>query len=226
MNKKGKIQKKVEKKTELYFSDAFFFWPTWKRFFYKVILTVFIFLGLIFSFSLVLFRIQPWENLGILILLFFIYTFQKQNLSDLPLSEQYLKKKKINLAHFLSPQAKNILIEAKNISLSFQLDFFHGMFYELLSKREIVDALSILDISSDDIKELKEKIKEKKVSKKEITEENYQKFLEKIVHLALFEAEKIKKDCISPESLILALYSVGDSKIADVFNFYRVEKND
>jgi len=226
MNKKGKIQKKVEKKTELYFSDAFFFWPTWKRFFYKVILTVFIFLGLIFSFSLVLFRIQPWENLGILILLFFIYTFQKQNLSDLPLSEQYLKKKKINLARFLSPQAKNVLIEAKNISFAFQLDFFHGMFYELLSKREIVDALSILDISSNDIKELKGKIKEKKVSKKEITEENYQKFLEKIVHLALFEAEKIKKDCISSESLILALYSVGDSKIADAFNFYRVEKND
>ena len=226
MNKKGKIQKKVEKKTELYFSDAFFFWPVWKRFFYKVILTVFISLGLIFSFSLVLFRIQPWENLGILILFFFIYTFQKQNFSDLPLSEQYLKKKRINLARFLSPQAKNVLIEAKNISFAFQLDFFHGMFYELLSKREIVDALSILDISSNDIKELKEKIKEKKVSKKEITEENYQKFLEKIVHLALFEAEKIKKDCISPESLILALYSVGDSKIADAFNFYRVEKND
>ena len=226
MNKKGKIQKKVEKKTELYFSDAFFFWPTWKRFFYKVILTVFIFLGLIFSFSLVLFRIQPWENLGILILLFFIYTFQKQNLSDLPLSEQYLKKKKINLARFLSPQAKNVLIEAKNISFAFQLDFFHGMFYELLSKREIVDALSILDISSNDIKELRGKIKEKKVSKKEITEENYQKFLEKIAHFAFFEAEKIKKDCISPESLILALYSAGNSKIADAFNFYRVEKND
>jgi len=226
MNKKGKIQKKVEKETELYFSDAFFFWPAWKRFFYKVILTVFISLGLIFSFSLVLFRIQPWENLGILILFFFIYIFQKQNLSDLPLAEQYLKKKKINLARFLSPQAKNILIEAKNISFAFQLDFFHGMFYELLSKREIVDALSILDISSSDIKELMGKIKEKKVSRKEITEENYQKFLEKIVHLALFEAEKIKKDCISPESLILALYSVDDSKIADAFNFYRVEKND
>jgi len=226
MNKKGKIQKKVEEKTGLYFSDAFFFWPTWKRFFYKVILTVFISLGLIFSFSLVLFRIQPWDNLGILILFFFIYTFQKQNFSDLPLSEQYLKKKKINLARFLSPQAKNILIEAKNISLAFQLDFFHGMFYALLSKREVIDALSILDISSSDIKELKGKIKEEKASKKEITEENYQKFLEKIVHFALFEAEKIKKDCISPESLILALYSVDDSKIADAFNFYRVEKND
>jgi len=226
MNKKGKIQKKVEEKTGLYFSDAFFFWPAWKRFFYKVIITVFISLGLIFSFSLVLLRIQPWENLGILILFFFIYTFQKQNFSDLPLSEQYLKKKKINLARFLSPQAKNILIEAKNISLAFQLDFFHGMFYDLLSKREIVDALSILDISSSDIKELRGKIKGKKVNKEEITVGNYQKFLEKIIHLALFEAEKIKKDYISPESLILALYSVGDSEIADVFNFYRVEKND
>ncbi|HUS48869.1 MAG TPA: ATP-dependent Clp protease ATP-binding subunit [Candidatus Paceibacterota bacterium] len=226
MNKKGKIQKKVEEKTGLYFSDAFFFWPAWKRFFYKVIITVFISLGLIFSFSLVLLRIQPWENLGILILFFFIYTFQKQNFSDLPLSEQYLKKKKINLARFLSPQAKNILIEAKNISLAFQLDFFHGMFYELLSKREIVDALSILDISSSDIKELRGKIKGKKVNKEEITVGNYQKFLEKIIHLALFEAEKIKKDYISPESLILALYSVGDSEIADVFNFYCVEKND
>jgi len=71
-----------------------------------------------------------------------------------------------------------------------------------------------------------EKIKEEKINRKEITEKNYQKFLEKIVYLAFFEAKGIKKDCISPECLILALYHVNDSKIADVFNFYRVEKND
>jgi len=153
MNKDGKKpQKKVEGKKELYFSDIFFSWPAWKRLFYKVILTVFISLGLIFSFSLILFRIEPWQNLGILIMLFFIYVFQKQNFSDLPLTEEYLRKKKINLARFLSPQAKNVLIEAKNISFAFQLDFFHALFYTLLHKREIIDALSILDISSGDIK--------------------------------------------------------------------------
>lgn len=227
MNKDGKKpQKKVEGKKELYFSDIFFSWPAWKRLFYKVILTVFISLGLIFSFSLILFRIEPWQNLGILIMFFFVYVFQKQNFSDLPLTEEYLRKKKINLARFLSPQAKNVLIEAKNISFAFQLDFFHALFYTLLHKREIIDALSILDISSGDIKELMEKIKEEKINRKEITEKNYQKFLEKIVYLAFFEAKGIKKDCISPESLILALYHVNDSKIADVFNFYRVEKND
>jgi len=227
MNKDGKKpQKKVEGKKELYFSDIFFSWPAWKRLFYKVILTVFISLGLIFSFSLILFRIEPWQNLGILIMFFFVYVFQKQNFSDLPLTEEYLRKKKINLARFLSPQAKNVLIEAKNISFAFQLDFFHALFYTLLHKREIIDALSILDISSGDIKELMEKIKEEKINKKEITEKNYQKFLEKIVYLAFFEAKGIKKDCISPECLILALYHVNDSKIADVFNFYRVEKND
>jgi len=227
MNKKErKTKKKVEEKSKLYFSDAFFFWSTWKRFFYKVILTVFIALGLIFSFFLVILRIQPWYYLSILILLFFIYIFKKQNFSDLPLTEQYLRGKRINLARFLSPQTKNILIEAKNVSIVSQLDFFHGMFYSLLSKKEIIDALNILDISSKDIKGLKEKIKEEKVNKKEITEGNYQKFLEKITYLAFFETKKIKKDCISPESLMLALYSVDDSKIADAFNFYRVEKND
>jgi len=227
MNKDGKkSQKKVEGKKELYFSDIFFSWPAWKRLFYKVIFTVFVSLGLIFSFSLILFRIKPWQNLGILIMLFFIYVFQKQNFSDLPLTEEYLRKKKINLARFLSPEAKNVLIEAKNIAFAFQLDFFHALFYALLRKREIINALSILDISSGDIKELMEKIKEEKINRKEITEQNYQKFLEKIVYLAFFEAKGIKKDCISPECLILALYHVNNSKIADLFNFYRIEKND
>ena len=226
MNKKEKLQNKVEEKTEFYFSDVFFFWPTWKRFFYKVILTVFIALGLIFSFSLVVLHIQPWYYLSILVLLFFIYVFQKQNFSDLPLTEQYLKKKRINLARFLSPQAKNNLIEAKNISFAFQLNFFQGMFYILLSKKEIIDALNILDVSSKEIKELQERIKEEKDDKKKITEVDYQNFLEKITNLAFFEARKVKKDCISSESLILALYSINDSKISDAFNFYRIEKND
>lgn len=224
--KKEQKQKKAEMKIELFFSDVFFLWPAWKRFFYKVILTVFISLGLIFSFSLVLLRIQPWYNLSILVLLFFIYAFFKQNLSDLPLSERYFKQKKINLARFLSPQAKSMLIETRNISSTFQLNFFQGVFYALLSQKEIVDALNILDISTEEMKELKERIKEEKASKKEITKENYQKFLEEITYRAFFEAKKLKKNCISPESLILALYSIGNSKISDTFNFYRLEKND
>lgn len=224
--KKEKKQKKDEIKTELYFSDVFFLWPAWKRFFYKVIFTVFISLGFIFSFSLVLLRIQQWYNLSILVLLFFVYVFFKQNLSDLPLSEEYFKKKKINLARFLSPQAKNVLIESKDNSFTFQLNFFQGIFYTLLFQKEIVDALSILDIGSEEIEELKKRIKEAKASKKEITKENYQNFLERITYWAFFEAKKLKKNCISPESLILALYSIGNSKISDAFNFYRLEKND
>ena len=226
MMKKEKKQKKNEMETELFFSDVFFLWPAWKRFFYKVIFTVFISLGFIFSFSLVLLRIQPWYNLSILVLLFFIYVFFKQNLSDLPLSEKYFKQKKVNLVRFLSPQAKNILIETRNISSTFQLNFFQGVFYTLLSQKEIVDALNILDISTEEIEELKKRIKEEKASKKEITKENYQKFLEKITYWAFFEAKKLKKNCISPESLILALYSIDNSKISDTFNFYRLEKND
>ena len=224
--KQKKVEQKLGEKTELFFSDAFFFWPAWKRFFYKVILTVFISLGLIFSFFLVILRIQPWYNLGILVLLFFIYVLFKQNLSDLPLSEEYLKQKKINLARFLSPQTRNVLIEAKNISFTFQLDFFQGFFYALLFQKEIVDALNILDISSEEIEALKKRIKEEKASKKEITKENYRKFLEKITYWAFFEVEKLKKNHISQEALMLALYSVDNSKIDDIFSFYRLEKND
>ncbi len=224
--KQKKVEQKSGEKTELFFSDAFFFWPTWQRFFYKVILTVFISLGLIFSFFLVVLRIQPWYNLGILVLLFFIYVLFKQNLSDLPLAEKYFKQKKINLARFLSPQAKNVLIEARDVSFTFQLDFFQGILYVLLSQREIIDALDILDISSEEIEELKKRIKEEKAGKKEITKENYQKFLEQITYWAFFEAKKLKKNSINPESLLLALYSIGNSKISDAFNFYRLEKND
>ena len=224
--KNGKKQKKAEMETELFFSDVFFLWPAWKRFSYKVILTVFISLGLIFSLSLVILRIQPWYNLGILILLFFVYVLFKQNSSDVPLSEKYFKQQKVNLAYFFSPQAKNILIETKNISSSFQSDFFQGIFYTLLFQKGIVNALSILDISHNEIEAIKGKIKEEKMSKKEITNENYQIFLEKITYWAFFEAKKLKKDCIDIESLILALYSIGNSKISDIFNFYRLEKND
>ena len=224
--KQKKVKRKAEEKNELFFSDAFFFWPTWERFFYKVILTVFISLGLIFSFSLVAFHIQPWNNLGILLILFFIYTFLKQNLSDLPISEEYLKKKKINLARFLSPRAKNILIEARNVSFTHQIDFFQGIFYTLLFQKDIVDVLNTLDLSSDDIKELTEKIKKEKVGKDKITKENYQKFLEKITYWAFFEVQKLKKNYISREALMLALYSVDDSKIDDIFGFHRLEKND
>lgn len=221
-----KINKKVNKGSQLFFEDAFFFWPAWKRFFYKVILTVFIALGIIFSFSLVFLKIQPWYKLGILVLLFFIYVLFKQNLSDLPLSEKYFEQKKVNLARFLSPQAKNVLIEAKDISFSFQVDFFQGLFYALLFQKEIVDALNILDISSKEIKELKKRIIEEKLSKDEITKQNYQKFLEKITYWAFFEARKLKKESICPESLMLAFYSIDNSKIFDIFNFYRLEKND
>jgi len=220
MIKKGKKQKK------LFFSDAFFLWSAWKRFFYKVILTVFISLGLIFSFSLVVLRIQPWYNLGILVLLFFIYVLFKQNLSDLPLSEKYFKQKEINLARFLSPQAKNVLIEAKNVSFTFQVDFFQGLFYALLFQKEMIDVLRTLDLSSDDIKELRERVKKEKESKEKITKENYQKFLEKITYWAFFEVKRLKKDYISQEALMLALYSIDNSKINDIFSFYRLEKND
>lgn len=226
MREKEKKQKKAEMKTELYFSDAFFLWSAWKRFFYKVILTVFISLGLIFSFSLVVLRIQPWYNLGILVLLFFIYVLFKQNLSDLPLSEKYFKQKEINLARFLSPQAKNVLIEAKNVSFTFQLDFFQGLFYALLFQKEMIDVLRTLDLSSDDIKELRERVKKEKESKEKITKENYQKFLEKITYWAFFEVKRLKKDYISQEALMLALYSIDNSKINDIFSFYRLEKND
>ena len=226
MREKEKKQKKAEMKTELYFSDAFFLWSAWKRFFYKVILTVFISLGLIFSFSLVVLRIQPWYNLGILVLLFFIYVLFKQNLSDLPLSEKYFKQKEINLARFLSPQAKNVLIEAKNVSFTFQVDFFQGLFYALLFQKEMIDVLRTLDLSSDDIKELRERVKKEKESKEKITKENYQKFLEKITYWAFFEVKRLKKDYISQEALMLALYSIDNSKINDIFSFYRLEKND
>ena len=224
--KQKQVQQKPVEKTKLYFSDAFFLWPAWERFFYKVILTVFISLGLIFSFSLVIFHIEPWFNLSIFVLLFFIYVFLKQNLSDLPLSEKYLKQKKINLACFLSPRAKNILIETKNISSANQIDLFQGILYALLFQKDIINALGTLDLSFDDIEKLREKVKNKKVSKKVITKEDYQKFLEKITYWAFFQAEKLKKNYISQESLMLALYSVDNSGIDDIFSFYRLEKND
>lgn len=230
--KKEKKQAKIKRRTELYFSDAFFFWPAWKRFIYRIIWVVFISLCLIFSLSLVVLQIERWEFLGILLVLFFSYVLLKQNFSDYSLSAESLKKQKINVSRFLSPQAKNILIEAKNSALSFNVSFPHGLLYALLFQKDIIDALIILDISLDEIENIKKQIRSSKLSdfSKRVfnsqAQKDYEEFLERITLRAFFEAKELRKNSIEADALLLSLYSMEQKSIIDIFSFYALEKND
>lgn len=211
---------------EFYFADAFIFWPGWKRFVYKTLFTVFVSLGLIFSACFVLFQIRPWYYLGILLVFFFSYVFFKQNLSDFALTDKNLKKAKVNLASFLTPSARNILIESQKTAAALKIDFYQAVFYSLLAQKEITEAFRILDVPADEIKNLRQKIKEQRAGKKHGDSDSLRSLMVKLTSQAIPEAQTIHKDSLGAESLMLALYAVGSSKILSLLDFYRLEKND
>jgi ATP-dependent Clp protease ATP-binding subunit ClpC len=228
MNKKqNNINKEINKESVFVFQDAFFFWPAWKRFLYRVIFNAFLYLGLIFSFLLLILQIEPWYNLAVIFFLFFIYIFIKQNFSELPLSEKNLTKQEINLAQFLSPKAKNILLETKNVAISNNLSLSAALLSILICQREVVEALAFLDILSPEITEMEKCLnQEKSGEKKEISNQEYQAFLEKICLKAFTEARNLKRNSIKIEALMLSLYFSKDPQVINVFNLSHLEKSD
>jgi len=66
-------------------------------------------------------------------------------MSDCPVNEKYLTKDKINLAVFLSPQAKDLLSETRFFSQERHLSLIASFFYLCFNEPEIIQSLSYLD---------------------------------------------------------------------------------
>ena len=228
MNIKQKnIDKEINKEPVFIFRDAFFFWSAWERFLYRVVFNVFLYLGLIFSFLLLALQIERWYNLAIILFLFFVYIFIKQNFSEISLLEKNLIKQEINLAQFLSPKAKNILLETKNIAERNDLSLSAALLFVLIFQKEVVESFAFLDIFSSEITEMEKYLyQEKSKEKKQISNYDYQIFLEKVCYGAFIEAKNLKRGSIRTESLMLSLYSSQDPQVVNFLNLFHLEKSD
>ena len=228
MNKKqNNINKKINKESIFVFKDDSFFWSIWQGFLYRVIFNTFLYLGLIFFFFLLVLRIERWYNLAIIFFLFFVYVFIKQNFADLSLSEKNLNKKEINLAQFLSPKAKSILLETKNVAINNDLSLPAALLSTLIFQREVIESLAFLDIFSPEIQEMEKCLNQEKLKeRKKISKQDYQAFLEKICYGAFVEAQSLKRNSIKTEALILSLYLSQDPQVISVFNLFHLDKND
>lgn len=222
------VKKEQNKKAKgLYFEDVFFFWPSWKRFLYTILFNSFLYLGLVFSFFALVLQINRWYYLIIIVFLFFVYLFIKQNQAELLLIEKNTAKQNINLAKFLNPRAKNILIETKSIARRYNLSFSIALLWALISKNEIQESLAFLDFVAPDLKKIKEYIQEQKSSEtEEVKEKKYFQFLENICRKAFIEAINLKRDFISLDILMLSLFIFEDKQIETCFNFFHLDKND
>ncbi|NMB92343.1 MAG: ATP-dependent Clp protease ATP-binding subunit [Parcubacteria group bacterium] len=211
----------METKTFI-FKDPYIFWPEWKRFLYRVIFQAFIFCGLLASLLVLLLEVQKYFYLGILFVIFFIFIFIKKNFSDFPLERRYLEKKKVNLALFLSPRAKEILIEARKLSLNKKIDFPLACLMVCLMETDIITALRYLDITEDKIKEMQNKISAYPLKQLAPTQD----ILLNLVEHAVAEAINLKQSSVTGFSLMLALYNLNDKNIEDILNWFDIQKSD
>ncbi|MDD5760474.1 MAG: ATP-dependent Clp protease ATP-binding subunit [Candidatus Pacebacteria bacterium] len=227
MKKEKMKQKENKPERSLYFRDAFFFWPRWRRFLYRVIFSAFLYLGLIFSFFLIILQIERWSNLAIILFLFFVYVFIKQNQAEFSYPENNLTKPNLNLAHFLFPKARDILLESRDVAINYKISLESALLLILLFQEDIEETLSFLDISSSQIEEMREYLRKEKLEQMEkITDQNYELFLENVCRQAFIESVNLKRDSINIDSLMLSLYFSEDPRVAAVFDLFHLEKSD
>jgi ATP-dependent Clp protease ATP-binding subunit ClpC len=205
-----------------FLQDAYLFWPEWKRFIYRILFQAFVFFGLLVSILFILLEVKKYFYSGILLLIFFIFIFIKRNFSDLSVRENNLKRKKINLALFLSSQAKEILIESRRLSLNKHLPLSLTCLWLLFNKQEIINALRYLDFTSEEIKGFQQKIFQEQIATKSLEKD----FFLILTKNALIEAQQLKQSSIDTYSLMLGLCSLDDNQLIDLFNLFGIEKND
>ncbi len=202
--------------------DAYLFWPEWKRFIFRIIFQVFVYCGLTISLFIVLLDIKQYFYLGILLVIFFIFILVKKNFSDSSLQQNYLKRAKINLAAFLSPQAKDILIASRQISLKKHINLPLACLFVCLNKPEVIDCLRYLDISNDKLLEIKNKI----LTQASIVAQSVPDFFLELTQQAIKEAKTLNQSSVTSFSLMLALYELKDNSVLDILDWFDVDKND
>jgi len=208
---------------EIILKDDYFFLSALNRYLFKILFTVFLILGLIFSLALIFLIGGRWLYLGILLFLFFIFVSFKKNLSDYSLRKISKRTKVINLGNYLSLSLKDFLLQTKDFAFKNKISYPLSLLYLLLSDRDTGECLYRIDITQDNLRELLEKILENKTNS---NLGDFLEFLRKILHGAFYEAIELKAESISKESLFLALFSLNDPLIEKIFNYGHLEKND
>lgn len=202
--------------------DAYLFWPEWKRFIFRVLFQVFIFLGFLVSLLFILLGVKQYFYPGIFLFVFFLFILVKRHFADLPIKEHRLKRQKINLAVFFSARAKEILAEAYRLSACHNISPAVACLYALLGRQEIIKSLRYLDFTFENVKECQRKILQTSGSNKRADKE----FFLNLAQKALTEARELKQESIDTYSLMLALYASEDSQLINFLNLFGIEKND
>jgi len=212
-----------DEQKEIILKDDYFFLSFFDRYFFKILFTVFLILGLIFSLTLIFLIGGRYLYFGILLFLFFVFVSFKKNYSDYSLRKISKKVKTINLGNYLSLKTKDLLLQTKDFAFKNKISYPLALLYLLLLDRNIEESLYRIDISQDNLKELLEKILENKTDS---TPGDFFEFLKRILYGAFYEAMELKINSIDKESLFLSLFSLNDHQLEKIFSFIHLEKND
>ncbi|HOK34861.1 MAG TPA: hypothetical protein PLB19_01845, partial [Candidatus Paceibacterota bacterium] len=120
-----------------YFSNPFCFWPEYRRYLYQLITTILLALGIILSAIFILFEVPVLEKISVITFFFLLFVLVKKNYPDRYLNEATLKKEKINVNDFFSPDLKTIIIQSSKIAKKYQLPPSFALFLSLLETKPI-----------------------------------------------------------------------------------------
>lgn len=192
-------------------------WSSFALSIYRILKYSFIYLGLIISISLVILRVDRWTYLGLFFVMFFGYLIIKQHFSDYPIdSLNTSSSQSVNLAGFLSPAAKEVLIMARAFSKRYRLSFSDALLSVLLAQSSIKDALGYLDTDWQRIKEWQETIKKNTITLKNNNSLSFSKWIYNIVVQSLSLAQHFHRNSIDLESLFLSLGYLSDNVLGSL----------
>ena len=214
-----------EEQKEYYFQEERIFWSPVRRKLYDLIVLLLLLWGWIGVLSLIVVVRGRWQYGGILGAIFLGFVLIKRRYSDFFLEPRYFRKRRVNLARFLSPDAKQILADSVVISKKTGRDKYLTLCSLLLKDRTIRDALERLDITFEEIKDLQNRIikLEESEKKREISE---QEFCRQVARQALKEALTNKCQSIDKPSLLMALYELSEGQLEKIFSWYKINKTD
>lgn len=178
------------------------------------------------SVSAVMFIISPSSNLnyvGVLLALvvaekFLFLRKAKKSLKRLP------KEGKVNVAEYVSPKAKNMLISAINKALTRDRGLAAEIVFETLETKEAEKAIKRLGVNPD---ELKSKIKEPlKNNGIKMSHSAIQAEIASVLILAFKAAQKAGEESITPADLLVAEAIEGSEPTKRAFNLFGISPED
>ena len=205
-------------------------WPAGILLIYRILKYSFIYLGLVFSIFLVLLNVNRWTYLGLLCLMFFSYLIFRQRFSDYSLDIlTRSKKQSVNLAGFLSPAAKEVLIAARFLARKYKIDFSNALLLALIPQSVIRQSLVYLDINWSELRNWQKQI-QKQRQKNTIHSGNnslsFYHWAENLIAQSLLLAQQRRRTSIGLGDLFLTLGQLPDNALSLLLEQKRLTIND